>query len=443
MTGFSLVKDQRTRAIVSATVRFAALSLLPKLLSVVKDMAVAARFGASRTLDSYLVAFVLIGIPVAVISIALQTALTPALVGRDREGAARLLGGAIKLALGLLALILPLWLLALPRVCAVLYPRLPPGAIDELVTACLWLTPYYFMNGANHLFYGALQARREFWPNALLPALFPLAILVCLLVSKAAVIGVLVAGTVAGSAGECAALLLLVRRAGWLRLRNTANAGLLRIVRLALPLAAGGIVTAFSLVIEQLLAFRLGEGAVSLLNYGFKVPTALASLLVTGLAIVVLPHFAELMTAGAWRASKALHRRVSAIALGLGLGIAAGVSVAAETVVRLLFERGAFTSRDTMAVAEVMRVYLVQLPFLMAGAVSARVLIALGRTGTMTGIVVVQLALAGALAYALSERFGVAGVAAGTTGATLLGAILFGGAAWAALAARTTETEAS
>jgi putative peptidoglycan lipid II flippase len=441
MTGVASVPISRARLIVSSGVTFAALSLFPKVLAIAKDMAVAARFAAAQTLDTYLMAFVLIGIPVSVIAVSLQTALIPALVGKDGDGAGRLLGGALKLTLMLLALALPLWLLVLPLTLDLMYPRAEPSVREHLFSACLWLLPYYFINGCNLVLYGALQARKAFWPNALLPGLFPLAILACLWLMPAVDIRVLLAGTVAGSVCEGLALLLLLRRAGWLRLRNTAGAGLLKVVRIAAPLAAGMVFSNMSPVIEQLIAFRLGEGAVSLLNYGFKVPAALASLLVTAIGIVVLPHFAELIAQNAWRPCRTLYLRLAGIALAGGLAIASVGVVFSEAIIRLLFERGAFTASHTAEAAAVMRMYLLQLPFLLAAMVAIRLLAALGKTATMTTITAAQVLFASWFAYALSERLGVAGVALGTAAAASAGAVMFGWAAWTSLNHRIIEEE--
>lgn len=422
--------SSRTRAILSSTTLFGVLSLLPKLLSIGKDMAVATRFGAAEMLDAYLMAFVLIGLPVSVMVVAMQTTLIPALVGKDEDSAAGLLGGAIKLALSLLALALPVWLAMLPWTIGMLYPNSAEGARSILFEACLWLIPYYFINGANLLFYGALQARKVFWPNAALPGLFPLAMLAALWFMPQTDMRVLLVGTVAGSMLEGTALYFVLKRGGLLRWRNTGGSGLFRVLRLAVPLMAGGIIASFAPVVEQLIAYNLGPGAVSLLNYGNKVPAALNSLLLTAIGIVVLPHFAELISRREWVSCRKLYFRLSGIALGVGV-LAAGIGIIlAEPIIRLLFERGAFTAANSREAADAMRMYLLQLPFLLLAMLSMRVLIALEKTVTMTWITAMQLALGGALAYAISRYFGVAGVALGTAAAAMLGSILLGWAAW-------------
>jgi putative peptidoglycan lipid II flippase len=416
----------RTRAILSSTAWFGALSLLSKVFSLFKDVAVAASFGANQVLDTYLIALVLIGVPVSIVVVAMQTTLIPALVNKDSNSAAGLLGGAIKLAFVLLILALPIWLAVLPVAFGVLYSgRSGQGGL-ELLEPCIWLIPYYFFNGINLLFYGALQARKMFWPNAVLPSLFPLAILTVIWLLPDASIYSLLIGTVIGSVLEGTALVIVLRRERLLRLWRTLGSGLIPVVRLALPLMVGGIVTSFGLIIEQLMAFRLGPGAVSLLSYGNKVPAAVNSLLLTAIGIVVLPHFAELMAKREWHSCKKLYLQLLIVSLSVGILVAGVGMTLSETIIRFLFERRAFTAADTRESAAVMGAYLFQLPFLLVAMVSMRALVAMGRTVAMTWITAGQLILAGSLAYYFSSQYGVLGVASGTAVATLFGAAVLG-----------------
>ena len=420
----------RIRIIFSSTVWFSALSVFPKALSLIKDVVVAARFGAGQALDIYLMAFVLIGVPVSVIVVSMQTTLIPALVGKDANDAAGLLGGAIKFAVALLVLALPVWLMLLPMVLNTLYPDRAEIYTNELFIACLWLIPYYFINGINLLLYGALQARKVFWPNAVLPGLFPLAILIAMWLMPGTSIRSLLIGTVVGSLCEGFVLLFISQRNCMLKLWQTSRVGLMSVVRLALPLMVGGVIASFSPVVEQLLAFRLESGAVSLLSYGNKLPTAVNSLLLTAIGVIVLPHFSELMAERQWGACRKLYLHLLAIALGVGILIVCVGSTFADVIIRLLFERGAFTAANTREVAVVMSVYLLQLPFLLVAMVSMRALVAMRRTLIMTSVSTAQLILAGSLAFLFSSHYGVVGVALGTTVAAMFGAGIFVATAW-------------
>lgn len=420
----------RMRAILISAATFTALSLLPKVLVVAKDVAVAYYFGTGQALDVYLVAFVLIGMPVSIIVVTLQTTLIPALVGKPCEAAAALLGGALKLALSALLLALPLWLLALPYALNTLYPAAAEATRSNLLQACFWLIPYYFLNGINLLMYGALQAKKTFWVNAMLPGVFPIAIIAALGFFQQADIRALLIGTASGSLLECIVLYTILARDNAIKWRNTAGSGLRPVFLSALPLMVGSIASSFAPMVEQMIAFQLGSGAVSLLSYGNKVPMAVNTLLVTAIGIVMLPHFSDLVAARQWRESRTLHWQLSSILIAIGVVVAVLGMIFAEAIMRLLFQRGAFTTGDSQLAAEVMQVYLLQLPFLLAAMISTRALAAMGKTTTLTGIALLQLVLVSSLAYLFSGQFGVVGVPMGTVVATMVGMSLLGYSVW-------------
>lgn len=418
------------RAIISSAALFSALSFLPKFLAILKDMFVAGVFGASHALDVYLMAFVLIGVPVSVVAVAIQTTLIPALVNKDVEDAAALLGGAIKFALAMLAFALLVWFVLLPRAFEVLYPAESDGMRQQLLSACAWLIPYYFISGVNLLGYGALQARKIFWPNAVLPGLFPLAILLAVSIFQQADIRILLGGTVTGGAVEGLLLYFLLRKANLLRWGPVAKNGLSLIVRSAVPLMIGAFISALAPVVEQVIASKLGAGAVSWQSYGNKVPAALNSLLLTAVGIVVLPHFADLIVKKEWNTFSRLYSRLSGVCLLVGVTVT-GIGIAfSPDVVSLLFERGAFTASDSNETSAIMRVYLMQLPFSLVAILSWRVLIAMGKTKILAWISVAQLMLGGGLAYVLSDYYDVVGIALGSTIAVILGAAMLLAMAW-------------
>ena len=426
VNGISAMPHSRTRTILTSVATFSALSLLPKLLVVAKDAVVAFYFGTGQALDLYLMALVLIGMPVSIVVVALQTTLIPALVGKDAKATAGLLRGALEFALLTLMLVLPVWLLILPYVVNLLFPGATDSTHSDLQEACYWLIPYYFLNGINLLLYGALQARKVFWLNALLPGILPISILTTLWITKDADIHALLIGNVTSSLIECLVLFFILTHSGWFRWLPSTGYGLRTVLSKSLPLMFGGIIASLAPLVEQIISFGLGPGAISLLSYGNKVPAAVNTLLVTGIGIVVLPHFADLISARQWRESRTLYLRLSLIVFAIGATVAAAGLVFANDIIRLLFERGAFTVADSGEAANVMRVYLLQLPFLLAAMISLRTLAAMNKTIAMTTIAIAQLIIASGLSYKFSVFYGVVGVAMGTA---------IGGAAGAGLLA--------
>ncbi|MFJ2262010.1 murein biosynthesis integral membrane protein MurJ [Streptomyces sp. NPDC087844] len=113
-------------------------------------------------------------------------------------------------------------------------------------------------------------------------------------------------------------------------------------------------------LIERYLASNLPSGAISHLNYAQKVaqiPMTLSLMLCT----VTFPVLAQALAEGdTERARNRVERDVAVAACIVLLG-AAAVFACAPQIIELLFQRGAFTARDTAATATVMRVYSVGL----------------------------------------------------------------------------------
>ncbi|MFE9607207.1 murein biosynthesis integral membrane protein MurJ [Streptomyces sp. NPDC006012] len=109
-------------------------------------------------------------------------------------------------------------------------------------------------------------------------------------------------------------------------------------------------------LIERFLASHLSPGAISHLNYAQKVaqiPMTLSLMLCT----VTFPVVARALAEGDTERARTRVERDLALAACLVLLGGAVVVACAPQIVELLFQRGAFTARDTAATADVMRVY--------------------------------------------------------------------------------------
>src|SRR5574340_982251 len=201
-------------ALVAATT-----SLIAKGMAFVKEVVVASIFGLSGALDIYLVAFVLIGVPLSILLNAVQTALITHLSGNNlapHEEASRFVATSL-LTLTCLAVLLPLWLWALPYALPWLASGFSVEKRQALEAALYWLIPYYFLNGFNLLGYGVLQAKGRYLANGLLPSATPVVIILVLLAwSVPGDWKALAASLVIGSAIESLLLLVTLYRHGQL-----------------------------------------------------------------------------------------------------------------------------------------------------------------------------------------------------------------------------------
>ena len=171
-------------------------------------------------------------------------------------------------------------------------------------------------------------------------------------------IGVFVAGLL-----QLALLMDGLRRAGFrLGLRRPKlTDGMRRLVALGVPGIISGGVTQINIVIGTVIA-SLEPGAVSQLYYAdrlYQLPLAIVGI---AIGVVLLPDVARNLRAGNEAAVMDSQNRSLEFGLLLTLPAAAALAVVPEQIIRVLFERGAFSATDTHATAAALAIFAWGLP---------------------------------------------------------------------------------
>jgi putative peptidoglycan lipid II flippase len=236
----------------------------------------------------------------------------------------------------------------------------------------------------------------------------------------------LAGGTLAGFVAECLLLAAAMRGHGLGRLPrwHSLDATLRHVGSRYWPIVVGTLLMSSSAVVDQSMAASLGSGNVSLLSYGGKIVALVLAVVAVSLSTVLLPRFARLIAAGGW---DELHRTlggyVKLILIG-SLPVVAALALLAEPMIRLLFERGAFTPETTAAAARVQLYLSLQVPFYVLAVLGARVLSAMDGNQIVLRIAVLSLALNVAGDYVLMQWFGVDGIAMATSLVYLVAAMV-------------------
>jgi putative peptidoglycan lipid II flippase len=131
-----------------------------------------------------------------------------------------------------------------------------------------------------------------------------------------------------------------------------------------------------------------------------------------------------LIAGGAWdELSRILGAYAKYILIG-SIPVVAALALLAEPMIRLLFERGAFTPASTLAAAQVQAWLALQLPFYILAMLGARVLSAMDANQIVLRIGALNLALNVAGNYVLMQWFGVNGIAMSTSLMYLVAAVV-------------------
>jgi putative peptidoglycan lipid II flippase len=154
-----------------------------------------------------------------------------------------------------------------------------------------------------------------------------------------------------------------LRRAGFrLKLRRPRMTdGMRRLLSLGVPGVISGGVTQINIMIGTVIA-SLEAGAVSQLYYAdrlYELPLAIVGI---AIGVVLLPEVSRNLRAGNEVAVQDSQNRSLELAMLLTVPAAVALAVIPAEIVRVLFERGAFTPADTSATAAALAIFAWGLP---------------------------------------------------------------------------------
>ncbi|QRM54023.1 murein biosynthesis integral membrane protein MurJ [Sinorhizobium sp. BG8] len=148
-------------------------------------------------------------------------------------------------------------------------------------------------------------------------------------------------------------------RIGFRRPRFTPNVK--RLLWLALPAAVTGGITQINQLIGQMIA-STKDGAISALQYADRVYQLPLGVVGIAVGVVLLPELARALKGGHATEAANLQNRSMEFVLFLTLPAAAALWVISDEIVRVLYERGAFSVETTAVVAGTLAIYGLGLP---------------------------------------------------------------------------------
>lgn len=344
-----------------------------RILGLARDIAMAHVFAASHDMDAYTVAF---RIPNLLRDLFAEGAMSSAFVPTftrlltlDGKAAAWRLGNLVITALLLVTAVLvvlgmvftwPLVTFAAEDYSAV------PGKLELAGSLARTMFPFLTLIAVAVCFMGMLNSLGRFFVPALSPAMFNVGTLatMALLIPVFRGHGIrpifaVAIGTLVGGVGQVLVQWPFLRREGF-RYRPTVDfrdRGLREVLTLMGPGTMGLAAVQLNVLINTMLATSQGEGAVSYLNYAFRVmylPIGLFGLSIATAAIPSLSRDAAKDDREGMRGTLS-----SALRMMLMLNVPAtlGLVALATPIVALLFEHGSFTPEATAATSAALMCY--------------------------------------------------------------------------------------
>ncbi len=348
-----------------------------RVLGLVREQVFAGLFGAGYAYDSFVVAF---RIPNLLRDLFGEGALSSAFVtvfsaydtNRSQEDTWRLASNVLTFILILLSLITLLGIFFAGSLVSLLAPDFSLIAGKSVLTAKLTqiMMPFLIFISLSAVVMGVLNTKGRFFVPAIASSFFNLGSLIggtslAFLLPHfgyPAISGMAI-GTLIGGLLQLGIQIPSLLKTGfrYKPILDLSDPGLIRILKLMIPATVGLSATQINIFINTNFASSCAEGSVSWLNYAFRLVQLPIGVFGVALSIAMLPILAK--QAAKKNIIEMKKTMVSSLTMvfALTLPATAGLIVLAEPIIRLLFEHGAFTAKDTLATAQTLGLYSIGL----------------------------------------------------------------------------------
>ncbi|HLJ61135.1 MAG TPA: murein biosynthesis integral membrane protein MurJ [bacterium] len=409
----------------------AAGTIASRVLGLVRDVVIAAMFGATSVKSAFVIAY---SLPFFVqrlflggtLSIVFIPTITRVLMRGDAEETDRVVTSTFNLVIVIGLLMVVVGVLAAP----VLVPIAAPGYLTtnpSVLTQAIGLTRVMFVSmvflALSAFATGYLNVHRQFGVPALAPTVFNLVIIggVLVLAPRIGVLGIAFS-FLAGWIAQFVVQLPAARAAGlrWSPKIDLAHPVIREMGRLALPAMLGLAVIEINANVNRFFASFLrgtpGVDYVAVLDYAFQLIQAPVAIFALSLATALFPTMAR---HAAGSGHTALRETTS---LGLRgvfftmMPVMAAIFTASHLMVRVIFERGVFQPAATQAVAAALVAFAVGTVPYAAYYIVTRTYYALHDMRTPVRVGLFMIALNAIGNFVLMRRFGFVGISLCTSG---------------------------
>src|SRR5437867_1162516 len=380
------------RQVVGALGSIGSATLASRVLGFVRDMVVALAFGAGPVTDAFFVAYRIPNILRRLLGEgALSTAVIPVFTEyatvRSRDELRRLVRATFGVGLVTLIATTLAGIAAAPWILRAIAPGFTSDAAQEALAVQLTrvMFPYLVLVGLSALAMGALNAENRFFASAVGPAVSNVGMIAGVVLLARYLdppILALAIGVLAGGVGQLLVQLPELARLGLLVAPSwePRHPALARIARLLVAAVFGLASLQVMVFVNTLLASLLPAGSISFLYYADRVMEFPLGIFGIALASAALPAMSRQAAEGDTRALAGTLNLALRLAVYICVPATVGLLVLRMPITRLLFERGRFTSADTIATAEALSRYALGLLGFSATRITAQGFYALGST---------------------------------------------------------------
>ena len=353
-----------TQKVAQSTAMIAIFTLISKFLGFLREILIAYTYGSGYETDTYFLAMTATVMIMTTIGAALNTTLVPVFTEIDqkkgKEGKLKFLNNILNMVFFISIILALLGFFLSPTIIKILARGFEGKQFDLAVKLNRIGLPIVVFLGFTYVFSGYLHSSEIFGPPAIMgiPYNFVFIIFLIFFGNKGKIEGLMLASVIAASTQFLIQVPAIKYQGYSYRLDiDLGDPYLKKSLRLVIPVLIGSAVQQINIIVDKTLASSLVEGSISALTYASRLNDLIISVFVMAITTVVFPMLSKAF-------NEENHLQVNKI-MGLGINIillvtvpaTIGMLLLAEPIVKIFFERGAFTETATTMTSQALIFY--------------------------------------------------------------------------------------
>lgn len=348
-----------------ATVLLMIVTIVSKILGLFRDSVLASAYGTGKYAAVYSTANSISTILFAVIGTALATSLIPLYNKLASEDSTERATGFLNSVVNLVVIVC-LSIAGLGIIFAgPLVKVFAPGYQGDVYTLCVQYTrillPSIVFVGLANIFTSYLQIKKRYVIPGFIGMPYSIIIIVSIYLSLKTSPMVLVIGTLIAISAKALFQLPFVYKEGY-RYRpkiNLKDPVMKDMMILILPVVIGVGANQINSIVDKSLASLLGTEVVASFSYAIKLYEFVQALFITSILAVIYPRLSSMIVSDRMDSFlNSLKKTMNVIIVAL-VPIIVGCIVLSRQIVEVLFQRNAFTSKDTTMTASILWIYVI------------------------------------------------------------------------------------
>ena len=348
-----------------ATVLLMIVTIVSKILGLFRDSVLASAYGTGKYAAVYSTANSISTILFAVIGTALATSLIPLYNKLASEDSTERAMGFLNSVVNLVVIVC-LSIAGLGIIFAgPLVKVFAPGYQGDVYTLCVKYTrillPSIVFVGLANIFTSYLQIKKRYVIPGFIGMPYSIIIIVSIYLSLKTSPMVLVIGTLIAISAKALFQLPFVYKEGY-RYRpkiNLKDPVMKDMMILILPVVIGVGANQINSIVDKSLASLLGTEVVASFSYAIKLYEFVQALFITSILAVIYPRLSSMIVSDRMDSFlNSLKKTMNVIIVAL-VPIIVGCIVLSRQIVEVLFQRNAFTSKDTTMTASILWIYVI------------------------------------------------------------------------------------